>query len=52
MFTNITRNRENIFVLILVFCFVTAFSVLLYVDRTSAQSLPEPPINENEVEDL
>ena len=52
MFTNLNRNRENIFVLILVFCFVTAFSVLLYVDRTSAQSLPEPPINENEVEDL
>jgi len=52
MFTNLNRNRENIFVLILVFCFAAAFSVLLYVDRTSAQSLPEPPINENEVEDL
>jgi len=52
MFTNINRNREKIFVLILVFCFAAAFSVLLYVDRTSAQSLPEPPINENEVEDL
>jgi hypothetical protein len=52
MFTKITRNREKLFVLILGFCFVTAFSVLLYVDRTSAQSLPLPPINENEVEDL
>jgi len=52
MFTKISRNKEKLFISILGFCFVAAFSVLLYVDRTSAQSLPLPPINENEVEDL
>lgn len=52
MFTKIKKNREKSFIFILAICFITAFLVLLYVDRTSAQSLPQPPINKNESEDL
>lgn len=52
MFTKFSKNKEKLFILILGFLFLTALSILLYVDNTKAQSLPRPPINENEVEDL